>query len=668
MSWANGFYRGTSAAHILDIRIDLGSGSLGVVSCDLYQSAAEAGFLFLNTLRATDVVVGAGDHLEVELTVHPGQVGRARLTLDRSAGVRSATLNWLGPGDGPQGPILMQVEHQTPLFRQFVCEVDRDEQVPQPGEAQVFSASPPRTVSWRECFQAAGIGMLPSTGDSLFETAASWSRAELHAATHDPTFFTQLQDGVTARVYLLLVRRLRGESSTAGLMFDPEHRRGAAVFYDTIAAVYPTDPELQASYVRAVVHELGHTLNLPHAFEAAGLAEGGAASLTFMNYPHRYGGLGDMLPGVFADDPRSSVRRYWSNFDYRFARSELMELRHGRLFDILMGGSAYRGELPESRLLPVAPGATPGRGAAGRLQFEVRLQPERPAHLFAFGEPVHVELKLRVVSGAAEVDHPLDPATHAVEFHIRRPDKTEVVFEPPLVLTSLSPPQVLDPDRPALYGDVCLSYSRHGFTFSHPGRYMIQALYRHDDGVLVSNQLPLFVRYPTEDEERYVVPTFEDEVATYFILRGGPHLKSANALLDELAAVFPTHPLARYHNALKALTSASGFRLPALRSGPARRRTELSVPASADPTLFAKALGTSPAKPLRKHLSAEELPFSNIFFEQLVRLAVSAFEKDSRAHGKQLHNLAKAELLEGREIPVARVLPTEAQAFWTGEG
>src|SRR5262249_30440059 len=158
-----------------------------------------------------------------------------------------------------------------------------------------------------------------------------------------------------------------GSPTTAGMMFDPERRRGAAGFYRTLADAFGAVPaELEASYRQTVGHELGHTPNLPHAVQEAPPPGGRAASLTFMSYPQRYTGPGPALPGLFLGSSLAA-RQFWSKFDFRFAREELLELRHGNLFTVAMGGYPYRGEVAEARV-PLRLGGTaagPGRPRPG---------------------------------------------------------------------------------------------------------------------------------------------------------------------------------------------------------------------------------------------------------------------------------------------------------------
>jgi hypothetical protein len=656
MSWNDGAYEATSANFSLIIRIDLaGESSLQIVSCDLYQFND---FQFLQTFRSRTAPTIDGSRLSVDLIVPPAN-GKASLVIEQgAAGTLTATfqrLDGLGP---PATPTVFQMEFKTPYQRQFLCELDREPEVPLPDSALIFSSSPPRRITWQECMQQARLNVLRSPGDGLLPSKPAWSKGEMLGALTDPNQNQGYNPNLTNHVYMMLVKSLVDEPDTLGLMFDTEGRRGAAVFYDAIRASFPITEEQRAVYVFSVSHELAHALNIPHPFDSGGFPPQGFAALTFTTYPQRYQGPG--TPGQVFLAFNENTQRFWNQFDFRFAREELAELRHGNLFDILTGGNRYRGDDGAFRL-PIRLRGDPR--SPRRLSLELRLQPERPGNLFAFGEPVCVEVKLRALVDGVDVDPHLDPATNAIEFHIRRPDGGEFVFDPALDVTAAPTTCRLTGKRPSCFADICLSYSRAGFTFEHPGRYHVQALYQGLDGVLVSNSLSLFVRFPRSDEEEWVAPTFEREVNTYFAVDGSPLLKTANDVLDNLDRHFPAHPLARHHNALKAIMSTRGFlsiRRPAPRSN--ERMVKVEIAADPNPEIYAKALGTSIKSPKQKHF--RDAPFSNILFEELARHACRAFSLQGEPTAKKLFKLARADLLEHRKIPLHRVLPLDDSLFW----
>jgi hypothetical protein len=302
----------------------------------------------------------------------------------------------------------------------------------------------------------------------------------------------------------------------------------------SLSHLVPDAADFQRNYIRTVVHELGHALNLMHAFDAGSEAAGGSASPSFMNYP-------DYFPEGF---PGNSAA-YWSRFRFEFDPDELYHIRHGHHARVIMGGSAYRG--PEAAR-DHAPGPCEA-GVLDGLRFELRLRGRDNRGLLQFGEPVYVDVELKNVGPTPRlVRQALDPAYGQTHYCVWQPGGRVVTFRPPAEYCFEGNARVVGPDDPNVREAVCLSYSADEFVFLEPGRYLVRAYHRVPGGVLASNMLTLWVRYPTDEVEDLVVPTLDDEVREYLALREGHHLGRArdklNAFVQEMQGRGLDHPLA----------------------------------------------------------------------------------------------------------------------------
>jgi hypothetical protein len=428
MAWNNGLYRVYGGGVRLDVRVWLGGEPelTRRVSCDLYLVTAPRADV------ATDHYVGSfssaplvttppsQDPLEVELTAidavstGPGPTGTLKLALTGGgpggAPVR-ATLTSAGTGGAvPAGPIALTPlpEQPQPLLRDALRSIELELALQTgyepPGEAPAPALGRGRTVGCAECFREAGVAVTLA-GDSPLALAAVESLAPQQL--YDMTYNQGTTDsrglpaaanpgfraGVSTHLFLMVTAALTGDAGATGLMFDQE-RRGAAVFYGTLRRFFADRPgELMANYVFTLVHEVGHCLNLPHAFEHSPGWPVDASMATFMNYPQKYTGSGVIARSAFtagtmtAQPDRDNYLRFWSTFRYEFAPEELLMLRHGARDAVYPGGLAYWGKFSGSRL-PLQVGDL----ADTSLVLLLRLRPERPGGLFDFGEPVHVEL------------------------------------------------------------------------------------------------------------------------------------------------------------------------------------------------------------------------------------------------------------------------------------
>ena len=211
----------------------------------------------------------------------------------------------------------------------------------------------------------AGVVIFPAADRPLsFPVSSSLSIQQLYDTTYNkgttdsagnPLANPIYQDGVNSNVFMMIVNALTDDQNAAGIMFDLK-RRGAAVFAGTINSFFGTgNSEMMANYVFTMVHELGHCLDLPHAFETHANWNVNSQLATFMNYAQSYTGPGTQDGSGFTagrTTPGMNRTRYlnfWSTFRFQFAPQELLQLRHGARDAVLPGGIPYWGDFNQNR-------------------------------------------------------------------------------------------------------------------------------------------------------------------------------------------------------------------------------------------------------------------------------------------------------------------------------
>ena len=103
-------------------------------------------------------------------------------------------------------------------------------------------------------------------------------------------------------------------------------RQGAAVFWTEFLDFFATLPawDRDRRFLRTVVHELGHALNLAHSWLV-----NRADSTSFMQYPQNY-------PHGNSLGERDT--NYWRDFDYAFDPEEIFHFLHGFYNEVVPGG------------------------------------------------------------------------------------------------------------------------------------------------------------------------------------------------------------------------------------------------------------------------------------------------------------------------------------------
>lgn len=688
MAWANGRYilRGNSAGifYTLIVRIDLSGpepSPFDLVSCDFYEGELEPGgdpdqagstgnLLYLGSYRsAQNAEPRWNPNFLIVLRLIPAKPARISLILYaalNAAGKLHADV-MIQDGGGlaefghhspiPSGAISTVATRSGPELQNLKLAVDTIAAAPNPFEvvAPVTAKVGSGSISFRGALKSAGLSHLElATGNDSIPNKRPLEMGELRsmAALLDPAVLPP--HGASLAAYIMVVGSLASDADAIGLMFDRERRRSAAVFYDTLKVHFSGD-ELSANYLYVFVHELGHCLNLPHVFDSDrlrtvdGFKDVDKTRPTFMNYPQNYEGNGGLLGQSnftgFSEWNTSTLKKYknfWEDFGFTFDPRELLELRHGARPDILTGDNVthYRGDFAGAG----AARSIGGASCAG-LALHLRIRgkdsarhttSDEPTSVFEFGAPIHVEARLRsTVEAEREFENRLSLISGGLTLLYQKPDGTYHHFAPSCQFSQLPRGKVLrndiaNPDANAFYKDLSLSFGAEPFPFMEPGLYRIRAAYRDHDVLLLSNILPLYVRYPTRKIENMVVPLLDDDVSEYFAYRGVRHLSRAD---ERLQAAFgdtdnpPTaasHPLHWYYCAYEARQRLAGV----VSLNPATKRLGSQRRPKDALVWFSIAFGMSDLNTLLKRTPTllSRLPYSNIELAKLGNRFVQTLE------------------------------------------
>jgi hypothetical protein len=388
----------------------------------------------------------------------------------------------------------------------------------------------------------------------------------------------------------------------AGLMFDSNlglPRQGAAIFVDRLNELQGAGAEAARQRLHTVVHEIGHTLNLLHCFQAdrSELYRGRARpeALTWMNYPHLYPN-GEAQPNLseWYDESRAN---YWSHFGYGFDRDELTHLRHGALHTVMIGGgieSFMKQSSRETELL--RPSVSSGLELDLVLPDSVDFlqQIEGYARLYnraPKGRQIHDDLSLS--AGTLTIAVGRRGATRFLR-HWRISCVPRVAV------------QALDPGG-KVYEPLTLNFGDRWYV-DEPGTYDFQAVYQPPDGPpAVSPVRQVRVGRPwSREAERQANDFFCNEVGLYLGLNGSrsDRLKATAESLDDLAQRFAGRSVAaqiRRANHLMATRPLKRPNRPALFDADRARAAAQAL----DAHLAQAQQGSATSKPLNPHLSCE---------------------------------------------------------------
>lgn len=414
---------------------------------------------------------------------------------------------------------------------------------------------PAETLTLATVYQRAGFDVTMSPGASTIPLGdagsnGTWSDSEMHNAM--VTYWSRFAARPQWALWVLYAARHDQGRSLGGVMFDDigaQHRQGTAIFTDSFIQDAPAGDAQAAAWRRRMVfwtavHEMGHAFNLAHAWQKAmGTPQGAPGdpwiplanapeSRSFMNYPFRVAG---------------GQAAFFSDFRFRFSDDELVFMRHAPRRFVQMGNSnwfVHHGfEAPEALQV-----------SASRWSLVIR--PNREVNLYAFLEPVVLELKLtRTADTPAQLDeHLLEDGRH-VTVYLQRQDGPTRIWRPMLTHCHKAHDKAVRTGD-SLYGAHPISQSTSGWLIDEPGFYKVQAAVDTGDGVVVSNVLRLHVAASrSASEDRLAPDYFTEDVARALVFRGAPALTGAMDTLRTVVDTCPDHPAA-LHAAL-ALSSPS---------------------------------------------------------------------------------------------------------------
>jgi hypothetical protein len=561
----SGRYRSTGEFQ-LELRVDVdGDRPMNRLSGDLFVTAGATTIYAWSFIVDSPTITQTASMMTIQgvsVQSETENTGRVQVTIPRtrfSSPPAAATVQWFTITGVPT--VSWVCPFASSFFRTVQWEQDsvvgavpfvsyNTGSLPQPPN------SPPRGLTVPKVYAEAGIemqtaGLSNEVDKSEAGLDANWSDAELHAAMVNN--FSLWQDIPQWKVYLIVATS--HIDGNRGIMFDYSgdvQRQGCAVFYD---AIQGDDPTNQRAQLRTYAHELGHCFNLLHSWEKnlatppAPLGpNSGLGDPSWMNYPWRY------QPSPPAPGGEAA---YWANFAFQFTDSEIRHLRHGFYRNIVFGGDEFGTGAAEVDPWLFADRTEDNSG----LKLELRSQ-----GMFAFGEPVVIEIKLSTTDLRGKRVHSyLHPDAKMVQIAIRQPSGRTVLYRPMIEhCVDEARTVILTSDRPAIYDSAYIGYGKDGFYFDQAGVYRLRAMYIAPDGSrVVSPTLDLRVRSPhTSDDEDVADLFMGDEQGQLFKLLGSDSkaLKQGNEAFDVVLDKHPEHPLAVYARLVKGINAERDFK------------------------------------------------------------------------------------------------------------
>jgi hypothetical protein len=530
----DGRYEGSSPDFLVDVRID--TKCTGLISADLFR-ALPPGHEHVASVRIQpDAVPSASGRWPAVYQAYDGTTAPGELEIGRLDGADDAAtvtftvdrrLDVLPVGVG----IPIDVHRTASEPRRLGLEVETEEGVELP---KTFAVNGGRVtvaeVLQRAGFQVRAVGrrtVIPRNGDGW-----RWDESVVYGILDDLMRRTA-DDGLLLPAWKLHLLQLGrpAKPGVFGVMFDLAAelpRQGCAVFIDEIRDFTP-EKRLDQRLLHTLVHEVGHAFNLVHRFENA---VGQARSPSVMNYPD-----------VFPD----GEDEYWRVCAFGFDPDELSFLRHGPRPAVMPGAAPfhavdYWGTAPPGGLGRGGP--TPG--------FSLWLKPPANGGIFAYGQPIFLEVGLRN-EGSEPVElppEPLDIKAGHLDILIERapafggrPTGTGASFVP-MVRRCLAIATDVTPGPPRLQpGDeirenVNLAFGGAGFPVADPGEYLLTpVLTLADESLVRGSTLRVWVDEPAgrraaQQAERLLQP----EVAAWFALGGSHVLTGAHDVVQDVLA------------------------------------------------------------------------------------------------------------------------------------
>lgn len=535
----DGRYEGGNSDLYVEFRVDV---SAGVLSADVYRTGTAGRHYVASVRSAPGTRVDGGDRLWPAAwqdslgAISTGAIGMRGVPGDPQALTATLRLDSRLNGLQPRVDLLVIARRAGDQLRRLGLEVETEQGVRLPGEVELHGAR----HTFRECLQHAGFAV-HDTGVATVIPAMpnGWNLSNTYTVLHDLMTRTA-QSPLTAPIWELHALML-GKSTRAGLlgvMFDSGDalpRQGAAVFVSEIRARVAA-PEQDRKILQTTVHELGHALNLAHRFERV---VGRADSTSFMNYDWRF------LGG-------NQREEYWRRFAFTFDPDELEFLHHAPRAALIPGGADFHsisywagGTGGYSPYAPEVP--LPG--------FELTLTPPGTGSVFAFGQPVFLEVALanrgqRPIALPPEV---LDPKAGFLELLVRRrsggPAPGDLASATPFIPImqrcydlDLATADTLAPGA-TMRNNLNLTFGSSGFAFAEPGEYEVTALLSFIVGpqgeeqnlVIRGQALRIRIAYPHDLGDEHDAQTLlHADVGAWFALGGSDCLLSAGQELEEV--------------------------------------------------------------------------------------------------------------------------------------
>lgn len=315
-------------------------------------------------------------------------------------------------------------------------------------------------------------------------------------------------------------------------------RQGVAVFWQEMLDFLLIDSDWyrDRQFLRTIVHELGHALNLAHTWLV-----GRADSTSFMNYPHRYPHGGSAV---------NRILNYWRDFDYTFDLEEIFHLQHGFYNEVVPGGRL--------EFMQWTPSSVFNDPTAGGTRSNISLEINETKKVYQYTEPVTVEVGVKNFSPNNIAIGRLSPAYGDIRYIIRKPSGTILQYKPPIYKCEMSKDELAGGQSKTHL--TSLAVSADGFTFDTPGQYEITAAIPDPSSgtLVISRPVSVWIAYPDRTDEGVASRIFEREAGLFLYMAGGEHLEKGKQAMEEVTERYPEHPFAVHANLVLGLNKMAG--------------------------------------------------------------------------------------------------------------
>ena len=496
MAIDEGSYRGQLTGQPFDVQLRLGrmgrGGRLENVSGDVFGADGVCQLSFIG--RSSQIAEAASGVVEGPITVI--KIGGAP-SGPASISLRQTELGDLDAQfDFGDGPYAARLTRTGSYLRSLKVIVDGVAGLPVP-DGDIFTAED--QPSMRAALRGAGLDadIDVRAFDADVDGKSSFNMAELEATMHA---LTRDDPQGPWRLHVLFCPAFDGRDGPAvnGIMYDiagPVPRQGVAIFLNAqgFQRHQLGSPDWRREVRFALLHEIGHALNLPHCFE-----DGRPKALSFMNYP------GSVAGGEAA---------FWRDFADCYDEPELGFLRHAPFMDIAVGQSAYSSRITSlvsgGGWPALAHGFDDGCGHETSSSFKISVEPLKRA--YAVGEPVFLKVTLTNVGArAALATKSLDPSDGLVRITVRGPRGDVRRLLPLARLCQKARRKRLAPGQSISFDGVLASFSADGPLFTEPGAHEVQAAFLGAPGAPAQASAVVRILHPTRAEELFAIDIWDD--------------------------------------------------------------------------------------------------------------------------------------------------------------